>query len=587
MPQSAGMNTRLTPHARLAWIHRMGLAVAALYALVAATAMLSLSPRVPYADTWHFDTQLLSHPFPGNVLMVDNGHAQIIPRLLRWLELTQWHGNQWPTIIAGMLCLAAALLMWITTRATPDGPAESAARADYRLTRAAWLLTGVVGLCWLGNGRTLAHGNEAIHSYLIIACMLGAVRLAIKPGRTRMAAALALALLAALTFGTGAAAFVAIAVVLILRRANWRALLATLGVALLAAALYLLLPSAASGTRVIALHPVLQLSQLARWLGSPWLLAGGPLVDASVVNKLPAATRPLAAPFAHVSTALFGPARTAVWPELGLGLAGILVLAWLSWQCWRRTGRQNPVELLALGCAWFALGCGMLVVLARTDYFLQHPDQIYASRYAVWYTLFWCGLLGAALWRLHAAGRSGSALALALTVAIGLLPGTGWNAVRAIHMSRIAVRDALGVRVGVIDQAGDHGENRIGVMRRARPLLLAARTSIFTPTRGPLVGSQLDPETPVRSLHDVSWRAVANALEPAAARIGFSMENSNQNHLLLVNARNRIIGEARRAPGQNRWQGWVIGPSAPKRVQGVRVADAIVHTSHTPGDSTQ
>lgn len=584
MPQARSPSSTAPPaHTRRALVLLCRL-LAVLYALMAAAAMLWLSPRVPYADTWHFDTQLLAQPFPGNVLMVDNGHAQLLPRLLRWLELRQWHGNQWPTIIAGMLFLAASLWLWITTDAET---AQTADRTRHRLVRAAWLLTGVAGLCWLGNGRTLAHGNEAIHSYLIIACLLAALRLVAKPGGIRLTAALALAVVASLSFGTGAAVFAAIAVALILRHARWPELLVTVAGAALAAGLYLLLPKAVGGTGVIVLQPILQLTQLARWLGSPWLVAGGPLVDASVLDKLPAVTQPLAAPLAHLSTALFGPARTAIWPELGLGLAGIALLITLTWQLWRQPQRYHAAAAMALGCSWFALVCGVLVVLARTDAFLQYPDQVYATRYAVWYTLFWCGLLGAALWRLHAAGHSGRALVLALAIAIGLLPATGWNGFRAVHMSRIAARDALGVRVGVIDRNGDHGENWIHIMQRARPLLLAHGTSIFAPSRGPLVGAQLDPATPAWPLRKLAWQPVDNALRGAGARTRFMLQGANGYRVLLVNADWRIIGEARPAPGQGRWQGWALGSAPPAKLRGVTLDDAIAHTIDTPGASAQ
>ncbi len=550
------------------------------YTVLAAAAMLWLSPRVPYADTWNFDTQLLANPFPTNVLMVDNGHAQILPRLLRWLELTLWHGNQWPTIVAGMLLLGMCVFLWSSAHPRRMKPGN---RDDDRLIHAAWVLTGTVGLCWLGNGRTLAHGNEAIHSYLIIACLLLALRFAARPGKLRLAAALALAVLASLTFGTGAAVFAAIMVTLILRHARWPALLATIGTAALAAGLYLMLPKAIGGTGVMALHPALQMTQLARWLGSPWLVAGGPFVDASLVTRLPAPLQPLAAPLADLSTMLFGPAALAVWPEFGLGLCGIALLAILTWQRWRREQAPDSPETLALGCAWFALTCGVLVVLARSNAFVQLPDQIYATRYAVWYTLFWCGLLGALLCRLHAAGRSHTALALAVITAIGLLPATGWNGYRAQHMSRIAARDALALRVGVIDRNGDHGENWIQIMRRARPWLLEAETSIFAPSQGPLPGSKLNSAIPARPVHALAWQAVDNALGGGGARIRFSLDYPGANRLLLIDAGQRVIGEARRASGKQRWQGWAMGPAAPQHVLGVGITDAVANTIPTTG----
>lgn len=540
------------------------LVLAATYAMLAAWAVLWLSPRVPYADTWHFDAQLLTHAFPHGVLMVDNGHAQLPSRLLRWLELTLWHGNLWPTILAGLAFLVTALLLWVTLPHERSAAHHRGARdSGYRLAFTGWVLTGVVGLCWLGSARTLAHGNEAIHSYLVITCLFGAVRLASLPGRRRLGAALLLALLATFTFGTGAAVFAAVLVTVVLRRGDWRGIAATLVAATVAGSLYLLLPHGASGTRVLDIQPWLQLQQMARWLASPWLLAGGPLVDASLLSHLPPALRLLATPFAQLSTSWFGPARTAVWPELGLGLLGLVWLLWLTWLARFRPLSRPRCELLALATAWFATVCAALVVLARSDYFLQFPSQIYASRYAVWYTLFWCGLLGATLWRLHAWGRSRTALFVPLALALLLLPSSVWTGMRAAHMSRIAATDALGVRFGIIARHGGHGENWIDVMARARPLLRQARVAMFAPGAGPLAGTTLDPDTAVTALHDVRWQPLDNALPGPAAHVQFRFHVGDVSRLLLLDRERRIIGVAHPTGEDSRWRGRVHGARQP------------------------
>lgn len=543
--------------------------LAGLYALLAAWAVLWLSPRVPYADTWRFDAQLLSHPFPHSIFEVDNGHAQLPSRLLRWLELTFWHGNQWPTIVAGLLLLAVCVWLWVslpwhdTQRILPQRTLP-----QHGLVAGAWLLAGVTGLCWLGSSRTLAHGNEAIHSYLVIACLFGAVRLVSRPGRWRLAWALSLAALATFTFGTGAAVFAAIMITLLLRKARWGSVLATVVAAALAGVCYLCLPAAthasgaASGIMGIGLDPARQIPQLARWLAAPWLLAGGPLVDAGLLDQLPGALRALAAPLARLSTGLFGPAETAVWPELGFGLLGVAWLVWLSWLARFRPVRQPRAEWLALATAWFVLVCAVLVVVARSDYFLQYPRQIYAPRYAVWYTLFWCGLLGATIWRLHAGGRTVVAVFLAFAVALVLLPSSAWMGMRAAHMSRIAARDALGVRFGIIDRHANHGENQVGEMARARPLLRQARVSIFAPAAGPLPGASLDRQIRVTRIVKPTWRPVDNVLPTPAARVRFTLADPRASRLLLLDGARHVIGAARRGKGRDQWQGRVRGRPA-------------------------
>lgn len=538
--------------------------LAGVYALLAAWAALWLSPRMPYADTWRFDAQLLSNDFLQAVFMADNGHIQVPSRLLRALELGLRHGSQWPTLVIGLAALGICIVVWSTTpRPSRRGELTFQRQPGFALARAAWILTGVVGLCWLGNARTLAHGNEALHSYLIIACLLGALRLVATPGRRRLALALVLALLASLSFGTGAAVFAAIAVVLVLRRANGGALVATIATAGLAGALYWWLVGGSGAARVIDLQPALQLQQLARWLATPWLLAGGPLVDASLLPYLPAPLRQVAAPLAHLSVHWFGPARTAVWPELGLGLAGLACLLALTWLARFRPTRQQRSELVALGTAWFALTCALLVVAARSDYFVQHPEQIYASRYSVWISLFWCGLLGATLWRLHAAARHRMAIWLPMVVALALLPSSAWMGMRAAHMSRIAARDAAALRLGIIDRDSEHGESPVEAMVRAWPLMQSAGVAMFAPDTGPRPGTTVAATDGVTRLQRVRWQPLDNVLPGPASRVRFRYHAHGAERLLLLDARQRVIGIALPVPGDGPWRGWVRGSPMP------------------------
>ncbi len=538
------------------------LAVAGLYLLLAVTVLLWLSPTVPFADTWRFDAQLLQAPFPQGILMVDNGHAQVPSRLLRWLELNFWHGSAWPTILAGLLALLASIALWCSC--APQAGARRSAHALHNpqtMVYAAWCLTGITGLCWLGASRTLAHGNEAWHSYLIIACLFLALRLVSRQGKARLATALACAVLASLTFGTGAAVFVAIAMALLLRRAGWRTLLATTLTAAGTAIIYLLLPKGASGTGVLSFAPLVQIEQIARWLASPWLFATWPLTDTSLLPQLPGVIRVMAAPLAHLSTEFFGPARSATWPQLGFGMAGIaLLLASTARAAWQRQ-RTTPAETLALATSWFALACGVLVVLARSDYFQQLPAQLYAPRYVVWVALFWAGLLGTVVCRLAGRGRQLTALFLVLAVALTLLPSSSWMTLLAAHRNQLATHEAMALRLGILDGDAAHGDNPVEAMRQARALLKQAQVAIFAPDSGPNYGQHWPASARTLPLEGVERRPLHNLLPYPASHVRFTLADDSDEPLLLLDEHRRVSGIAWHKQGEQ-WHGVLRGSPA-------------------------
>ena len=531
-----------------------GAAVCLVYALVAAGGMLLLSPRVPYADPWRFYAHLLTTAWPTNVLTVDNGHAEILPNLLRLLELEAFGGGQWLQILVGLLLLAGCGLLWAAARPEPDGqPGSTTARTG-------WLLCGAVMLLWFGNGRTLAHANESVHAYLVIACLLGGLLLVARPGSARLALALLLGLVGTLSFGTGAAVFGALLIMLCLRRAHWRELLAWLVATVLALACYFALPRTGGGAGALAFEPAWQANVLLRWLAAPYLYALGPFADASLQDKLPAMAGAVSAPFARLSLQLFGDARQAVWPELGLGLAGALWLAIASLCAWRKPCGWPQPERLALAVSGFAVGCGLLVAIARADYFRDYPTQIYSGRYLVWSSLFWGGLLAATTLRLAARGNRRTALGLPLAAGLLLLPSTFWMLLPARHAQAIAERDALGVLTGVLDRTAEHGENVLGEMVAARPVLARRHTAVFAWPQAGLLGrfapAQATP-LPVRGMHRVM---VDNAFPWPGEQVDFDYAaDPGSPRLLLVDRSGRVAGMAIRAGGTGAWTGAARG----------------------------
>jgi hypothetical protein len=517
---------------------------------------------VPYADPWRFYAHLLATPWPGNVLTVDNGHPEVLPNLLRLFELQVFGGGQWLQILAGMVLLAGCGLLWARAAPGPGEPREPAARM-------VWLLCGALTLLWFGNGRTLAHANESVHAYLVMACLFGGVRLVTRPGAARLVLASGLGLVATLSFGTGAAVFGALLIVLCLRGTRWQELLAWLGATSLALACYFALPRTGGDMPALALEPGWQANVLLRWLAAPYLYAMGPFADAALQDKLPALARTVSAPFARLSLRLFGDARQAVWPELGLGLAGMLALGVLSLRAWRRPCTWPRQEQLALATSWFAVGCGLLVVIARASYFRQYPTQIYSGRYLVWSSLFWGGLLAASVLRLAARGNRRAAWALPLLAGLFLLPSTCWMLLPARHALMFADRDALGVVNGVLDRDAEHGENVLAEMVAARPVLAQRHTAVFASPQARLLGTRAPAQAMFLPVRNLQLARVDNAFPWPGVDVRFDYAATTSPSLLLVDRGGQVVGLAMPAGNTGAWLGSARGTDA--SLSGLRV----------------
>src|SRR5690606_22595559 len=147
----------------------------------------------------------------------DNGHYEVLPNAVRVLEMHLFHADQGLQVAVGMALLLASLAVaWRLVR-----------RLEPPRLRAAALLAFVIGLCWLGNVRTLAHGNETVHAYAVTLFLLLGIHLLTRRQRAPTAGDAATAslcgLLAALSFGSGIAVFAAFLAIALLRRASWPA----------------------------------------------------------------------------------------------------------------------------------------------------------------------------------------------------------------------------------------------------------------------------------------------------------------------------------------------------------------------------
>ncbi|MET0893099.1 MAG: hypothetical protein ABWY01_05970 [Pseudoxanthomonas sp.] len=527
---------------KLLWLASTGFAISGL------AAMFVLSPKVLYADPWRFTGHFLSTAWPWKVLDADNGHREILPNLVRVAELHWLDGNQWLQIVVGVLLACA------TTAVLANAIRREAAPP---LAKAASLLLAVLGIFWLGNERSLAHGSESVHAYLVMLCLASGSWLLSGPGADRspgmLAAVLALGIMATFSFGSGIACFAAYLAVLLLRGAPWRTVAIIAAAALAAALLHLALGSSGVDSSM-RLAPMEQVPTLLRWLSAPYLYAAWPLLDSSVAASIPVEmARVPSLLVAQTYERAFGLVMLARWPHVVIGLAGCLWLALASHACYRRPQRLR-VEQVGLAMAWFALTVGILIAVSRTGYFIQHPSQVVAPRYLPWSSVFWAGLAISAAIRSDPGQAYRRSLAVLLLGAL-LVPSQIWMARLAYQTRSIAEMTALGVGVGVIDPAMETGESVPNEILATRPLLQRAQTSVFawpeTLAMTTIVGSAR--AVPVE---DLRLRRVGNLLGKPGYAVSFRLSASPCERLVVLNAEGLASGMAIRQAGRGHWRGW-------------------------------
>lgn len=529
------------------------------YLAIGVLAMIALSPKVLYADPWRFAKNLLSRPWPRNVLAVDNGHREVLPNLLRLAELRWFGGNQWLQICVGVAL--ALLTVWMLLRLV----------RNERLGAMAYAAAGLVctiSIFWLGNERALVHANESVHVYLITTFLVaGCWLLGHGDGWWRAVLASLCGFAATFCFGSGIATFVALLAMLLLRRASW----VQWCIVLSGFALSLLLVIGFGDTHVRGagiISPITQLDLVLRWLSAPFIYACLPLVDVSVAAQLPIESlRTVVVAISSGYASVFGPVMVSAWPHRLLGFVGVGCLMGITYSSWRRRA-ESVAELTALSIACFALAIGAAIALARAIYFQSFPEQLLATRYVPWSVLFWSGLL---LWSFVRYGNfHPRRVAVAgLALACCLLPSTVWMALLAQRMQAAANMTATAAAAGVIDVDAVHGETVLAEVADALPVLKAENTSIFAwPETRYLEGTQVATDPVVIS--DVATTPVRNLLnDESAIRFDFEAETSAARLVLMCDK--NPIGMATRVGVRAQWVGWSARTVAPSCLRALKV----------------
>jgi hypothetical protein len=282
----------------------------------------------------------------------------------------------------------------------------------------------------------------------------------------------------------------------------------------------------------------------------PCVYAAAPLLDQAAVSAIPAPLNAFAIAVADAWTARFGAIRGAAAPQALIGLIGTLWLLALALRAWR-AGRATRAAYAGIGLACFGAAAGVLIALARQDYFLAHAEQIGAPRYVPWSSLFWAGSLLAQLGQERA--RVSSFIVALLPVL--LLPSEVGLALLARHVREVAEDTALYTAVGVLPEGATLGETVLEEVRSAMPVLRAAHTAIYAWPETELL--ERDAQITVRT-QDVRIRAT-----PTANRLGDDGRSISDVQLLqppcsgeraLVVEQGRVVGLLRRGT-HGRWHG--------------------------------
>ena len=515
------------------------------YVAFALWAMLR-APTVPYADGWRFLGHFLDRSFIAGVLTPDNGHYEVIPNLVRIIELRFFSANQQLQIAVGAIFLVATIAVGFTCLNDLHSPNREAAK-----------LALSIGLCWLGNIRTLGHGNETVHAYTVTLCLvLGSMAMLRGkedgPSLFDGATSATLGLIASFCFGSGFACFVAFFLLAALRRARFSVWCVLFVMAVVTIALRQI---GNTDSAAIQIHPALMVGRVLSWLSAPGIYAGWPLLDVKIAAQLPtAAVRSTAFLTSSAWEHAFGQVMRASWPHMLVGATGILGLLCSTWKA-----RLSPKKSAAFGLsiAWFALAVGCMIVVARSEYLISFPEQLLAPRYVVWSSLFWAGLAISVL-----SQKSARSLApiVALGVSVVLFPSQFWMLKLEDRMRDTAERTAVAAIVGVIGPRQQTGETVIAELASALPAIRAAHTAVFAWPESQLIGRPVPTASHEVPVHSIQVEPIPNTLTLSAGRqVQFWTTTDVAARYLILADRDGVVRGLALRDGNtaSKWIGWM------------------------------
>ncbi len=449
----------------------------------------------PLFDQFRLYDIYLSQPFPDNVLQLENGHRPVVPSLLRLAEIHWLQANQLLQIILGASFAAATSLAiaWFGWRS----------RTLSLAARAASVMLAVIGVFWLANARMLLHGNELVHAYLIMLCLVGGSFCVDRAGSGAPIAWMSLASLCAavatFSFGPGIAAFPALLFIGWLQRVPWRALALPAATLVICLVLYLFVLPGDQGVRgQLDLRPGAGLAFSARWLSSPWIVAWLGLGDSELYGWAQEFLRPNPLPATLIDLSETTQRWTGLrWTREGgtaIGISGVCLLLFLLAPYLVRRERPGRLECVAICLCLFALATAVIIGFGRLHYLEMFPIQVFADRYLLWPCLYWLGLGLLLLRRLAATARPRQSFAAALFLLVPLIAWpthalwAGWGAT----VYRNAQQSAASARSDALD-ARHFNENAaagLEVTLRTLNLLRERRLAMFAEPGSDLLGKR-------------------------------------------------------------------------------------------------
>jgi hypothetical protein len=515
------------------------------YVISGLAAMILLSPQIPYADSWRFLAQLVELPFPQNILTSDNGHREIIPNLIRLADLHWFSAAQSLQIFCGITFALLTLGIFLgMVYASQIAPA----------TKSIVILFGVLGIFWLGNIRVLGHASEAIHAYLITACLMLGLALLInnttKPTRYLLKGCYvgALGFIASFTFGSGIACFAAFYIVLAIQKSRWHL---WVGVTLWFL-LVITLNIFSNSTGHFIFSPFAQLNTLLSWISGPIVYAAWPLFDPAIAAQIP--VKIIQQFTVDISTSVeteIGPIVFGPWPIKLFSLTALLLL---SRETWFLRSRYIAISMLGVAISWFSVAVGGLISIGRYEYFLDNPDQVMAARYIVWSSWFWMGLGIAIICRktenlMH--------LVAALFISLALLPSQIWMAKLGVSTKNASEFGALAVALNAYNSHTKMGENIPAEISYILPDLKDRKAGIF-----------LWPEMNLLNVHSSVQKLIATDAILIKSEIVINLSGDEwqkltvfckkcvNKNLLVLDQKDEVIGLVRKTINSNYWIGW-------------------------------